>query len=79
MLGPIITYELAKTIHESRLKEAEQARLLHSLKTATKDAKAYRTLSENGVLYHLVMSLFVVVLAVGKDKKRRYSKWTSKQ
>jgi len=35
MLGPVITYELAKTIHESRLKEAEQARLLNSLKAAS--------------------------------------------
>ena len=35
MLDPIVAYELAKTINESRLQEAEQARLIRTLKTAS--------------------------------------------
>lgn len=33
MFGPIITYEFCKSLHADRLEEAEQARLVSSLKT----------------------------------------------
>jgi hypothetical protein len=39
MIGPIITYELAKTIHDDRLNKATQARLINSFKTASSPVK----------------------------------------
>lgn len=44
MIGPIITYELAKTVHDSRLEEAEQARLLSSLKAVASPPKPKKQL-----------------------------------
>ena len=41
---PMITYELAKEIHTDRLREAEQARLINSLKTEPMTAKLKRWL-----------------------------------
>ena len=39
MIHPTMTYELAKAIHDSRLKEAEQARFLRSLAVVTASPK----------------------------------------
>lgn len=35
MIGPMITYDLAQTIHEDRLEKAAQARLINNFKTAS--------------------------------------------
>jgi hypothetical protein len=48
--GPIITYELGKAVQDSRLNEAEQARLIKTLKTVSALVESEKRLFAAGVV-----------------------------